>query len=367
MAKAKAKAAPVEKTVADLDQLLTNMHKEYGKESIRLGGDFDPIARWSLSSPLISYILGSGTPKGRIIELYGPESAGKTSLACYIAGEIQMAGGRVAYIDAENGADLEYAETLGLDRESLLFSQPDSGEQALNMVHDMVSSGLLDFIIIDSVSALTPQAEIDGDMGDQQMGLQARLMSKAMRKLNGICNKTETTLLFINQIRHKIGVMFGNPETTSGGNALKFYSSVRLEIRKVEFLVKGSDEPYGVRTRIKSVKNKTAPPYRKGEIDIIFGKGIQYRKEYVDFAVTHGIIDKSGSWYSYKEDRLGQGKDNVVQHLTENVDIYLEIKDKVDAILYPKRKELPKRPPKEEVTKDKKTEAKKSDENLTKK
>lgn len=319
------------KTMNDLDSLMFKFQKDFGKGTIQLGTSFvdEGIPRWSVSSPRISYVIGNGLPKGRIIEIYGPEASGKTSLACYLAGEVQKAGDKVMYIDAENAIDLSYAQTFGLNREELLFSQPNDGEQALDIAIASAESGLIKLIVIDSVAALTPLAELEGGMGDQQMGLQARMMAKGLRKLGAVTARNLVTVIFINQIRMKIGIMFGNPETTPGGKALRFWSSIRLETRAIEFLSKGKDEPYGMKTRLTSKKNKTAPPMRKGELTILFGDGFQVHSEYVDFAVLFGIIDKAGSWYSYKGTQIGQGSDNVVAYLKSNPLIFEEIKASV--------------------------------------
>lgn len=286
-------------------------------------------------------------------------NSGKTSLACYLAGEAQKAGEVVEYIDAEFAAELDYAESMGLDRNKLLLSQPSSGEESLQIALETIESGLVKVIIIDSVSALTPQAEIDGEMGDQQMGAQARLMGKGLRKLAPVCGKMGATILFINQIRMKIGIMFGSPETTSGGQALKFYSSVRLEVRKVEFLTKGTEPPYGLITRITAKKNKTAPPYRKGEAKIVFGQGFQFLEEYADFAVQYDIINKGGSWYTFTynniEERI-QGKEKLVKFMVDNPKYAEYIKDRVDKILYPEpEKETKEQPKKRKAAKTTKT------------
>jgi recombination protein RecA len=346
----------------NLEKTLKELDKKFGKGSVFIGSNaeekFRSIQRWKVDSPLISYILGGGIPKGRIIELYGPESSGKTTLATYLGKQVQGQGGRVAVIDAENSYDLEYARNVvGLNTDDIIFSQPDSGEQALEIAETLAATGEVDYIIIDSVAALTPLAELEAEMGDQQMGLQARLMSKACRKMRNILNTKDCTIVFINQIRMKIGVMYGNPETTPGGKALKFFTSIRLEVRKVEYITKGKDDPTGIKSRLKSSKNKTAPPFRKGEFVIDFSKGIDPTTEYVDFAVQYNIIEKSGSWYSYNGDRLGQGKDNVVNELLENEKLFDEIKDKVNNYLYPKKedeKPVPKKrgpkPKKEEPT-----------------
>jgi len=345
-----------------LEKTLKELDKKFGKGSVFIGSDaeekFRSIQRWKIDSPLISYILGGGIPKGRIIELYGPESSGKTTLATYLGKQVQDQGGKVAVIDAENSYDLEYARNVvGLNTDDIVFSQPDSGEQALEIAETLAATGEIDYIIIDSVAALTPLAELEAEMGDQQMGIQARLMSKACRKMRNILSTKNCTIVFINQIRMKIGVMFGNPETTPGGKALKFFTSIRLEVRKVEFITKGSDEPTGIKSRLKSVKNKTSPPFRKGEFVIDFFKGIDSTSEYVDFAVQYDIIEKSGSWYSYNGNRLGQGKDNVVKEFLQNEKLFKEIREKVNFYLYPKKeKEDEKAAPKKRGPKPKKEE-----------
>ena len=269
-----------------------------------------------------------GIPRGRIIEVFGPESSGKTTLTLHMIAEAQKLGGEAAFIDAEHALDPIYAKHLGVDIDNLIVSQPDTGEQALEIAEALVRSGALDIIVVDSVAALVPKAEIDGDMGDSHIGLQARLMSQALRKLAGTINKTKTVIVFINQLREKVGVMFGNPETTPGGRALKFYSSVRLDIRKIENL-KQDGEVIGNRARVKVVKNKVAPPFREAEFDIVYGKGISKEGNLVDLAVNLDIIDKSGSWFSYNETRIGQGRENVKKYLMENPDIMKEIEDKI--------------------------------------
>jgi recombination protein RecA len=286
-----------------------------------------------------------GYPQGRIIEIYGPESSGKTTLALHAVAETQKKGGIAAFIDAEHALDPSYASALGVKINDLWISQPDNGEQALEICEKLVRSGAVDIVVIDSVAALTPQAEIDGDMGDSHMGLQARLMSQALRKLTGILAKSNTTIIFINQIRMKIGVMFGNPETTTGGNALKFYSSVRLEVRKIETLSKGSDNIIGNRIRVKVVKNKVAPPFKKVEMDLMFGQGLSYIGSVLDAAIKYDLIEKSGSWYSYNDEKIGQGKDNATKFLTENPDIVELLDNKLRGIMFPK--------PEEEATSEK--------------
>ena len=271
-----------------------------------------------------------GLPRGRIIEIYGPESSGKTTLALHVVAEAQKEGGEAAFIDAEHALDPVYAKKLGVDIDNLIVSQPDTGEQALEITESLVRSGALDVIVVDSVAALVPKAEIDGDMGDSHMGLQARLMSQALRKLAGAINKSKTVLIFINQLREKIGVMFGNPETTTGGRALKFYASVRLDIRKAEN-IKQDGEIKGSRTRVKVVKNKVAPPFREAEFDIVYGEGISRAGNILDMAVNMDIIEKSGSWFSYNGERIGQGRENVKKYLKQNPEILDEVESKVRA------------------------------------
>ncbi len=269
-----------------------------------------------------------GVPRGRIIEVYGPESSGKTTLALHVVAEAQKMGGEAAFIDAEHALDPVYAKKLGVDIDNLIVSQPDTGEQALEITESLVRSGALDVIVVDSVAALVPKAEIDGDMGDSHMGLQARLMSQALRKLAGALNKTKTVLIFINQLREKIGVMFGNPETTTGGRALKFYASVRMDIRKIEN-IKQDGEFKGSRVRVKVVKNKVAPPFREAEFDVVYGEGISKAGNILDMAVNLDIIEKAGSWFSYNGERIGQGRENVKKYLKENPDILEEVEEKV--------------------------------------
>jgi recombination protein RecA len=311
---------------------ITQIERQFGKGAImRLGGgelisDIPVIPTGALS---LDIALGTGgVPRGRIIEIYGPESGGKTTLALHIVAEAQKMNGLAAYIDAEHALDVTYARKIGVSTDDLLISQPDTGEQALEITETLVRSGALDVLVVDSVAALVPKAELEGDMGDAQMGLQARLMSQALRKLTGSISKSKTTVIFINQLRMKIGVMFGNPETTTGGNALKFYSTMRLDIRKVSALKQGQDV-IGFRTRVKVVKNKVAPPFRETEFDIIFGEGISKEGDLLDLAADNGILEKSGSWYSYKGERLGQGRDNAKIALKENKDILKSIEDAV--------------------------------------
>ncbi|MDC7224192.1 MAG: recombinase RecA, partial [Spirochaetales bacterium] len=279
-----------------------------------------------------------GYPKGRILEIYGPESSGKTTLALHAIAEAQKQGGIAAFVDAEHALDPAYAEKLGVNVADLWVSQPDTGEQALEIVESLVRSGAVDIVVVDSVAALTPQAEIEGDMGDSHMGLQARLMSQALRKLTGIISKSGCSLIFINQIRMKIGVMFGNPETTTGGNALKFYASVRLDVRKIETMAKGSDDPIGNRIRVKVVKNKVAPPFKKVEMEILFGKGISGTASLLDSALSHDIIQKSGSWYSYKENKIGQGRESVKKFFEENPETAQLIEKEIRKIAFPEKK-----------------------------
>jgi recombination protein RecA len=290
-------------------------------------------------SILLDEALGiGGYPRGRIIEIYGPESSGKTTLALHAIAEAQKMGGIAAFVDAEHALDPQYAKNLGVNIDELWVSQPDTGEQALEITEGLVRSGAVDIIVIDSVAALTPQAEIEGDMGDSHMGLQARLMSQALRKLTGILSKSKCIIIFINQIRMKIGVMFGNPETTTGGNALKFYASVRLEVRKIETIDKGEDDAIGNRVRVKVVKNKVAPPFRKVELDIIFGKGISAIASLLDSAVKFEFIDKKGAWYSVGEEKIGQGRENAMVFLENNTDLKLSIEKQIREKLFPGQK-----------------------------
>jgi recombination protein RecA len=319
------------------------LEKQFGKGSLmKLGGDNPNIGIKTIPSGsiLLDAALGvGGYPKGRIVEIYGPESSGKTTLALHAIAEAQKMGGIAAFIDAEHALDPIYARNLGVNIDELWVSQPDTGEQALEITESLVRSGAVDIIVVDSVAALTPQAEIEGDMGDSHMGLQARLMSQALRKLTATISKSRTCLIFINQIRMKIGVMFGNPETTTGGKALKFYSSVRLEIRRIETISKGADDAIGNKVRVKVVKNKIAPPFKRVEIELMFGTGISASGSLLDAAVQHGIIDKSGSWYSFGEERIGQGRENAKSFIETNPDIFLEIETKVRSILFPKPEE----------------------------
>ncbi len=308
-----------------LELALSQIDKQFGKGSImRLGDDRiqQEIQIISTGSLALDVALGvGGIPRGRIIEIYGPESSGKTTLALHVIAEAQKQGGIAAFIDAEHALDPNYTRKLGVDTDNLLVSQPDTGEQALEITETLVRSGAVDVIVIDSVAALVPRAEIEGEMGDSQMGLQARLMSQAMRKLTGAISKSKTSVIFINQMREKIGVMFGNPETTTGGRALKFYASIRIEIRKIAS-IKEKEEIIGSLTKVKVVKNKVAPPFKEVQFDLIHGHGISKEGELVDLAVDHKIIEKSGTWYSYGQERLGQGRENVKRYLSDNPDIY---------------------------------------------
>ncbi|MBK3494318.1 recombinase RecA [Viridibacillus sp. YIM B01967] len=316
---------------AALDMALKQIEKQFGKGSVmKLGEKTDiEISTSSSGSLALDTALGiGGYPRGRVIEVYGPESSGKTTVALHAIAEVQANGGTAAFIDAEHALDPVYARKLGVNIDELLLSQPDTGEQALEIVEALVRSGAIDIIIIDSVAALVPKAEIEGEMGDSHMGLQARLMSQALRKLSGIINKSNTIAIFINQVREKIGVMFGNPETTPGGRALKFYSSVRLEVRRAETIKQGNDM-VGNRTKIKIVKNKVAPPFKTAEVDIMYGEGISKEGEIIDIGVEKEIVQKSGSWYGYEEERLGQGRENAKQFLKENPEIASEIAQKI--------------------------------------
>lgn len=316
-----------------LQLTLDKLEKSYGKGAIMKLGDtaVEPIESISTGSLGLDIALGiGGVPKGRIVEIYGPESSGKTTLATHIVAEAQKTGGIAAIIDAEHAFDKYYAQKLGVDVENLLISQPDNGEQALEIADNLIRSGAIDVIVIDSVAALVPKGEIEGEMGDSKMGLQARLMSQALRKLTGTISKTNCCCIFINQLREKIGVMFGNPETTTGGNALKFYSSVRLDIRRTS-QIKDSDEVAGNRVKVKIVKNKVAPPFRIAEFDIMFGEGISKAGEIIDLGVEYGIVKKSGSWFSYGDTKLGQGRDSVKNLLLDNPDLMDELESKIRA------------------------------------
>ncbi|MFP4362415.1 MAG: recombinase RecA [Spirochaetia bacterium] len=328
-----------EEKLKALEAAKSQIEKQYGKGSImKLGTGVKnmDIATIPSGSILLDSALGiGGYPKGRIIEIYGPESSGKTTLALHAIAEAQKNGGIAAFVDAEHALDPAYAKHLGVNTDELWVSQPDTGEQALEITESLVRSGAVDIVVVDSVAALTPRAEIEGDMGDSHMGLQARLMSQALRKLTGTISKSKCCLVFINQIRMKIGVMFGNPETTTGGKALKFYSSVRLEVRRIETISKGTDDATGNRVRVKIVKNKVAPPFRKVELEIVFGKGISWSASLLDASVQHNLIQKSGSWYSYGEERIGQGRDNAKQFIETNPDIAKELEKKLRVILFP--------------------------------
>ena len=324
--------------VADTERMkavelaITQIERQFGKGSImRLGGgesvaDVPAISTGSLSLDLALGV--GGVPRGRVIEIFGPESGGKTTLALHIVAEAQKQGGLAAFIDAEHALDVGYARKIGVDTDDLLISQPDTGEQALEIAETLVRSGALDVLVVDSVAALVPKAELEGEMGDAQMGLQARLMSQALRKLTGSISKSRTTVIFINQLRMKIGVFFGNPETTTGGNALKFYASMRLDIRKVSTIKSGQDV-IGMRTRVKVVKNKVAPPFRETEFDIIFGEGISREGDILDLAAEQGVVEKSGAWYSYKGERIGQGRDNTKLYFKENAEVMARIEAEV--------------------------------------
>ncbi|WP_410889099.1 recombinase RecA [Pediococcus pentosaceus] len=314
-----------------LNKALKKIEKNFGKGSImRMGDAVDTqISTIPSGSLALDDALGvGGFPKGRIVEIYGPESSGKTTVALHAVAEVQKRGGTAAYIDAENAMDPAYATNLGVDIDSLLLSQPDTGEEGLAIADALVSSGAIDLVVIDSVAALVPRAEIDGEMGDAHVGLQARMMSQALRKLSGSINKTKTIALFINQIREKVGIMFGNPETTPGGRALKFYATIRLEVRRAEQIKDGADV-IGNRVRIKVVKNKVAPPFKKAEVDIMYGRGISQTGEMIDMAVEKDLVGKSGSWYSYGDERIGQGRENAKKYIDEHPDVRAEILGKV--------------------------------------
>ena len=318
-----------------LDLAISQIEKQFGQGAImRMGEDtIVKIEGISTGSISLDAALGiGGIPRGRITEIYGPESSGKTTLSLHIIAEAQKSGGYAAFIDAEHAMDPEYAKKLGVDTDNLLISQPDTGEQALDITETLVRSGALDVIVIDSVAALVPKAELDGDMGDSHMGLQARLMSQALRKLTGTVSKSRTSVIFINQIRHKIGVMFGSPETTTGGNALKFYASIRLDIRRIGQIKEG-DQVVGNRTRVKVVKNKVAPPFKNTEFDIMYGEGISYEGDLLDLAVQADIVNKMGAWYSFNKEKIGQGKENAKRYLQDNENILNEIELGVKSFL----------------------------------
>ena len=316
-----------------LEMAMSQIEKQFGKGSVMKLGEFKAMEVEAIPTGALSLDMAlgiGGVPRGRIIEVFGPESSGKTTLALHIVAEAQKMGGDAAFIDAEHALDPVYAKKLGVDIDNLIVSQPDTGEQALEITESLVRSGALDVIVVDSVAALVPKAEIDGDMGDSHMGLQARHMSQALRKLTGALNKTKTVLIFINQLREKIGVMFGNPETTTGGRALKFYASVRLDIRKIEN-IKQDGEVKGNRVRVKVIKNKVAPPFREAEFDVVYGEGISKAGNILDMAVNLDIIEKSGSWFSYNGERIGQGRENVKRYLKENPKLLEEVESKVRA------------------------------------
>ena len=319
-----------------LDLAINQIDRQFGKGAImRMGDDHISMSDNVISTGCLSLdvALGvGGVPKGRIIEIFGPESSGKTTLTLHVVAEAQKAGGYAAFIDAEHAMDPEYAKNLGVNLDELLVSQPDSGEQSLEITETLVRSGALDVIVVDSVAALVPRAELEGEMGDSHMGLQARLMSQALRKLTGTVSKSNTTVIFVNQIREKIGVMFGNPETTPGGRALKFYSSVRIDIRRITSLKDGTDM-VGNRTRVKVVKNKVAPPFKMTEFDIMYGKGISKEGDIIDLAIKGDIVEKMGAWFSYGDMKIGQGKENSKKYLLENPDIYEEIIKKVRSFM----------------------------------
>ena len=314
-----------------LEQVITQIEKQFGKGSIMKFNEKVNLPIETISTGCLSLDFATGIgglPRGRIIEIYGPESSGKTTVSLHVVAEAQKNGGTAAFIDAEHALDPIYARKLGVDLDNLYISQPDNGEQALDITESLVNSGALDVIVIDSVAALTPKAEIDGEMGDSHIGLQARLMSKALRKLAGTISRTKTCVVFINQLREKVGVMFGSPEVTSGGKALKFFASIRIDVRRIETLKDGSDM-IGNRTRAKIVKNKMAPPFKQAEFDIIYGEGISNESCILDYAIEFGIVEKSGSWFSYNEEKIGQGKDNVRKLLVSKPDLCKEIESKV--------------------------------------
>ncbi|MGI6581333.1 MAG: recombinase RecA [Erysipelotrichia bacterium] len=319
-----------------LAQTIKEIEKTYGKGSIMRLGDSVKVEEDAISSGslLIDQALGiGGYPRGRIVEIYGPESSGKTTLALHAIAEVQKTGGRAAFIDAENAIDPMYAKNLGVQIDELILSQPDSGEQALEIAELLIKSGAIDLVVIDSVAALVPQAELDGIMSDANMGLQARLMSKAMRKLSGVMNKSKCTVIFINQLREKIGIVYGNPETTTGGRALKFYASIRVDVRKGEAIKQGSDI-IGNKVNVKIVKNKVAPPFKSAQVEIRYGEGLSRISEVIDLGVEYDLINKSGSWFSYNGEKIGQGKENVRLFLNANPEIYEEINEKLHEILH---------------------------------
>ncbi|MBO4863097.1 MAG: recombinase RecA [Eubacterium sp.] len=326
-----------EERLKALDAALAQIEKQFGKGSVMKLGDsaknmnIEAVPTGSLS---LDIALGiGGMPRGRIIEIYGPESSGKTTVALHVVAEVQKAGGIAGFIDAEHALDPVYAKNIGVDIDNLYISQPDSGEQALEITETMVRSGAIDVLIIDSVAALVPKAEIDGEMGDSHVGLHARLMSQALRKLTAVISKTNCVVIFINQLREKVGVMFGNPETTTGGRALKFYSSVRMEVRRIE-TIKAGGEGVGNRTKVKIVKNKVSPPFREAEFDIMFGQGISKEGDILDLAAKNDVVVKSGAWYAYLGEKIGQGRENAKAYLKENPDVMKEIEDKVRALYF---------------------------------
>jgi recombination protein RecA len=338
---------PSNEKIKALEAARMQIEKQFGKGSIMKLGEgsaMRQIPTISTGSILLDAAIGvGGYPRGRVVEIYGPEASGKTTLALHAIAEAQKVGGIAAFIDAEHALDPQYARALGVNTDELWVSQPDNGEQALEIVESLIRSGAVDIIVVDSVAALTPRAEIEGDMGDSHMGLQARLMSQALRKLTAIISKSRTCLVFINQIRMKIGVMFGNPETTTGGNALKFYSSIRLEVRKIETISEGTEKAIGNKVRVKIVKNKVAPPFKRVELEIIFGQGISASGSLLDAAVANNIISKSGSWYSYGDERIGQGRENVKGFLENNPDMYEQIERSVRSLLFPGEAQRPER------------------------
>ncbi len=339
MAERKIKKTEIEedRREKDLNEAIKQIEKQFGKGSVmklgeRVAVDVDVISTGSLT---LDAALGiGGYPKGRIIEIYGPESSGKTTLTLHAIAEVQKQGGRAAFIDAEHAIDPVYAKNLGVDVDELILSQPDSGEQGLAIAETLIKSNAIDLVVVDSVAALVPQNELDGEISDNSVGLQARMMSKAMRRLSGLINKTSCSIIFINQLREKIGVMYGNPETTTGGRALKFYSSVRIEIRRGEQIKNGS-EVIGNKANIKVVKNKVAPPFKTTSVDIIYGKGIARDGEVIDLAAENDILDKSGSWYAYQGEKIGQGRENVKKYMAEHPDVFAEVEGKVRALLFP--------------------------------
>lgn len=333
-------AAPKDQRLKAIDIAIGQIEKQHGKGTVMRLGDHNPneVPTISTGSIMVDYALGvNGIPRGRITEIYGPEASGKTTLALQVIAQAQKAGGYAAFVDAEHAFDAKYARALGINTDELLVSQPDSGEQALEITETLVRSGALDVIVIDSVAALVPRAELEGEMGDSHMGLQARLMSQALRKITGVVSKTRTACVFINQVREKIGVMFGNPETTTGGRALKFYSSVRIDIRRIGAIKKG-DEVLGNRTKVKIAKNKVAPPFKVVEFNILYGKGISRVSEILDLAVEYDIIEKRGSWYRYDGEPIGQGTDAAIQFLEEDEKLCSQIEKTVRAKLMPEEK-----------------------------